>query len=76
MNMTTLRVTSLGSATGVILPRELLAHLRVEAGDTLYIVETPRGIELMPHDPALAEQMEVAEEVMRDNHSVLRKLAE
>jgi putative addiction module antidote len=74
--MTTLRVTTVGNSSGVILPREILERLHVSKGDTLYVVETPRGIELTPYDPEFAAQMDEAERVMREDRDVLRKLAE
>ena len=72
----TLKLTSIGNSTGLILPREILRQLRVDKGDVLHVIETPRGIELTPYDPAFAAQMEVAERVMREDRDVLRKLAE
>ena len=48
----------------------------MDKGDTLYVLETPRGIEISPYDPDFAEQMEVAERVMREDRDVLKKLAE
>ena len=74
--MTTLKLTTVGNSTGVVLPKEILQRLRVEKGDTLYVVETPNGIELSPYNPDFAGQMEVAERVMREDRDVLRKLAE
>ena len=71
-----LKVTTVGSSTGVVLPREILAKLRVEKGDSLYVHETPNGIELTPYDPEFADQLEVAKRVMRANRNLLRKLAE
>ena len=71
-----LKITTVGNSAGVVLPRELLKHLRVEKGDTLYALETPNGIALTPYDAEFAEEMEVAEKVMRDNRDLLRKLAE
>jgi len=71
-----LKITTIGNSAGVILPRELLARLRVDKGDALHAIEMPDGIKLTPFDPKLAEQMEVAERVMRDDRAVLRKLAE
>ncbi|HET7923205.1 MAG TPA: AbrB/MazE/SpoVT family DNA-binding domain-containing protein [Gammaproteobacteria bacterium] len=71
-----LKVTSIGNSAGVILPKELLARLRVEKGDELYALETPDGIKLTIYDPTLAQQMEVAEKVMRKDRNVLRKLAQ
>ena len=70
-----LKITTVGNLAGVILPKELLARLRVETGDSLYAAELPDGVKLTPFDPQLAEQMEVAERVMRDDRNVLRKLA-
>lgn len=71
-----LKITGIGNSAGVILPRELLARLRVDKGDELYVLETPDGIRLTTHDPAFAAQMEVAEQVMREDREILRKLAQ
>ncbi|MBF0399315.1 MAG: AbrB/MazE/SpoVT family DNA-binding domain-containing protein [Magnetococcales bacterium] len=74
--MKTLRLTAIGNSTGVVFPKEILARLRVEKGDTLYVLETRGGIELTPYDPEFAKQMEMAEEIMREERDVLRKLSE
>jgi putative addiction module antidote len=70
-----LKITAIGNSAGVILPRELLARLRVDKGDALYASELPDGIKITPFDPKLAAQLEVAEQVMREDRAVLRKLA-
>jgi putative addiction module antidote len=74
--MSTLKLTTVGNSTGVVLPREILEKLRVQKGDTLYVIETPNGIQLTPYDPEFAAQMGAAERVMRQDRDVLRKLAE
>ncbi|MEL7421182.1 MAG: AbrB/MazE/SpoVT family DNA-binding domain-containing protein [Cyanobacteria bacterium J06555_3] len=71
-----LKVTTIGNSTGVILPKELLAKLRIGRGDTLFVTETPRGVELSPYDAEFATQMEIAESIMREDRDVLKKLAE
>lgn len=71
-----LKITTIGSSAGVILPRELLARLRLGKGDELFAVETPDGLRLTTYDPTLAAQMEVAEQVMREDRLVLHKLAQ
>lgn len=71
-----LKITTIGNSAGVILPKELLARLRLEKGDELYALETPGGIVLTTYDPELAAQMEVAEQVMREDRQVLHKLAQ
>ncbi len=74
--MASVKVVAVGNSTGVILPKEIVQRLRVEKGDTLYVLETPKGIELTPYDREFAAQMEVAESVMREDRDVLKKLAE
>jgi putative addiction module antidote len=74
--MHSLKITTVGNSAGVVLPREILERLHVEKGDSLYALETPNGIELTPYNPEFAKQMEAAEQVMREDRDVLRKLAE
>ncbi len=74
--MTKLKLTTVGNSTGVILPKEILERLHVIKGDTLFVVETPGGIELTPYDPEFAKQMDSAEKVMREDRDVLRRLSE
>lgn len=71
-----LKVTTVGNSAGVILPKQLLARLRLAKGDALYATELPDGIKLTPFDSKLAEQMEVAEKVMRKRRTLLHKLSE
>ncbi|WP_417464798.1 AbrB/MazE/SpoVT family DNA-binding domain-containing protein [Kordiimonas sp.] len=73
--MAEVKVTTVGNSTGVVLSKELLAKLRVSKGDKLYVSETQNGIELSPYDPDFARQMDLAEEIMREDRDVLRKLA-
>jgi putative addiction module antidote len=70
-----IKITTVGNSAGIVLPKELLARLRLGKGDELYATELPDGIKLTPFDPKLAGQMEAAERVMRKDRSVLRKLA-
>ena len=71
-----LKITTVGNSAGVILPKELLARLRLEKGDELFALETPGGIVLTTYDPELAAQMEVAEKIMREDRELLRLLAQ
>ena len=74
--MTPLKLTNVGNSVGIILPKELLEKLRVDQGDTLYVIETQNGIELIPDNPELAAQMEIAERIMQEDRDILRRLAE
>lgn len=70
-----LKITTIGNSAGVILPKELLSRLRLEKGDELFAIETADGVRLSVFDPDLAAQMEVAEQVMREDRLILHKLA-
>lgn len=70
-----LKVTTVGNSTGVVLPKDLLAKLRVGKGDSLYAVELPDGIKLTPYDEEFERQMELAEDIMRKRRNLLRELA-
>jgi putative addiction module antidote len=70
------KVTTVGSSTGIVLPKELLGKLNIRKGDTLYVTETPDGLKLTPYDEEFAQVMEAASQIMRENRDVLRKLAE
>ncbi len=71
----TVKLTTVGNSTGIVLPKELLEKLRVQKGDTLHVLETPTGIQLTPLDPEFARQMDVAESVMRQDRDILHRLA-
>jgi putative addiction module antidote len=73
--MSALKLTSIGNSVGVILPRDLLARLGVQKGDTLYAVEGPDGIRLTTSDPEFEAQMEEAKRLMKRWRPVLRELA-
>jgi putative addiction module antidote len=70
-----LKLTRIGNSVGVVLPRELLAQLRVDKGDELYVTELPDGVKLAAYDPEFAARMEVAERVMRRRRNLLHELA-
>ncbi len=77
MSMTnTLKITAIGNSFGVILPKAILEKLRVSKGDSVLAIETSNGIELTTYDEEVAEQMEIAERVMREDREVLRMLAQ
>lgn len=70
-----IKLIAIGNSTGVILPREVLARLRLDKGDTLYVSEGPNGFELRVHDPEFEGQMAVARDVMKRRRGALHELA-
>ena len=71
----TLKITKIGNSAGVVLPKELLAHLGAQVGESLSVVTTSRGIELAPVEDDFETQMAVAREVMARRQRALRELA-
>ncbi|MFA7594796.1 MAG: AbrB/MazE/SpoVT family DNA-binding domain-containing protein [Novosphingobium sp.] len=72
----TLKITKIGNSAGVILPKELLAHLNAEVGETLSVVTTPRGIELCAAQAREEGQLATAREVMARRKRALNALAD
>lgn len=70
-----LKLVKIGNSVGVVLPRDVLAKLRVDLGDELFIVEQPQGIALRAHDPAFVDAMTAAESIMREDRDILAVLA-
>ena len=73
--MVKLKLTQVGSSTGLILPKEVLVRLKLVKGDNIYLTESPDGVRLTPYDPEFEEDMAIARKVMRDNRDALRELA-
>ena len=74
--MHSLKLTQIGNSVGVILPKEVLARLKLKKGDTVLMTETPEGFALTPYDPALEEQLVTGREFMsefRDSFHLLAK---
>ena len=71
-----LKVTRIGNSAGVVLPKELLARLRVGPGDTIFATEAPDGIRLTASNPDFEAKMALAERIMREDRDILRVLAQ
>ena len=73
--MTTIKIRDVGNSLGIVLPKEMIARLRVSKGDKLFVQETVDGIRLTPYDPEFQQQMEIAQMVMREDRDALRALS-
>ena len=72
-----LQIKKIGNSVGLILPKELLARLKLKEGDKLYVIEqTERGIRLSPYDPKHAKAMEIARRSFRKYADTYKALAE
>jgi putative addiction module antidote len=73
--MTTLKLTQIGNSVGVILPKEVLARLKLGKGDTVFVTDAVNGVILTPYDPALDQQIEAGREFMREYRDTFHQLA-
>lgn len=73
--MTKLKVTAIGNSAGVVLPKEVLARLKLDKGDTVYLTESPDGYRLTPYNPEFEQQMDTARKIMKRRRAALRELA-
>jgi putative addiction module antidote len=71
-----LELRKIGNSTGVILPKELLARLNLQQGDSLFVTEGADGdLGLVKHDPDIESAMAVARRGMKRYSAALRELA-
>lgn len=68
-------VTQIGNSTGLILPKEAAARLKVKKGDVVFLTETPDGYTVTPYDPEFEAQMDSARRGMSKYRNALRELA-
>jgi putative addiction module antidote len=73
--MHTLKITKIGNSDGVILPKEVLARLKLVTGDKVFLTDAPGGATLTPHDPDFEAQLEVGRAFMRDYRDTFNALA-
>ena len=70
-----LKLRSVGTSTGVLLPKEMLSRLKVKKDDSLFVVETPEGYLLTPYDPEVEKQLNKGREFMARYRDTFRALA-
>jgi putative addiction module antidote len=70
-----LKLRKIGNSLGATFPKEILEKLQVEEGDTIYVTQTPDGVQLTAYDPEFEEVMQAAEDVSRRYRNALRELA-
>ena len=70
-----LKLRKIGNSIGTTFPKEILEKLQVNEGDTLYLTETPDGVQLTAFNPEFEQVMEAAGEVTRRYRNALKELA-
>jgi putative addiction module antidote len=71
-----LELKKIGNSTGLILPKELLARLGLQQGDSVTVTEGPdRSLTVSAYAEDDERTMELARKVMRDYRNTLKALA-
>ncbi len=71
-----LKIRKIGNSYGVVLPKDVLDHLKVKEGDELFLIDAPDGsLKITPHDPEHEKVVETAREVMREYRDTFKELA-
>lgn len=71
-----LKLRKVGNSVGVVLPKQVLAHLNAEEGDTISVTEAADGsVRLVAAKADVSRQMEVVQDVMKRYRHTLRELA-
>lgn len=73
--MIELKLTSIGNSVGLILPKDVLAKMKLQKGDKVQLIEAEEGYRIAPANPEFEHQMKVAREVMKRRRAVLHELA-
>jgi putative addiction module antidote len=73
--MHTLKLVQIGNSVGVVLPKEVLARLKLEKGESVYLTDTPYGVAMTPYDPAIDDQIAAGREFMREYRDTFHALA-
>jgi putative addiction module antidote len=69
------KLTSIGTSTGIVIPKDVLTRLNVEKGDYVYLTEGTDGITISAFDPELGEELELGRKFMAKYRETFRALA-
>jgi putative addiction module antidote len=64
-----------GGSVSATLPKDMADRLRLEPGDSVFAIETDRGVLLTPYDPATGRALQAAARTAKKYRNVLRQLA-
>ena len=70
-----LKLRSVGTSTGLVLPKEMLTRMKLHKDDAIYAVETPDGYLLTPYDPEVEIQVSRGRRLMSKYRETFRALA-
>jgi putative addiction module antidote len=69
------RVRRAGGSLAATIPKDMVDRLQLEAGDSIFVVETDRGLLLTPFDPKFEQAMDLYRRGAQTYRNALRELA-
>jgi len=69
------KIRRAGGSLSATLPKDMVDRLHLAAGDSVFLVETDRGLLLTPYDPAFEEALDVYRHGAQKYRNALRELA-
>jgi len=75
MSVTQIKLRRAGGSISATLPKAMTERLHVDAGDSVFAIETDEGILLTPYDPEFERSLEVYQRGARKYRHALRELA-
>ncbi len=76
MHAQALKVTTIGNSLGVILPKDMLSHLHLGKGDTLFVTPTKDGISATSYDPDIEAEIAMGQAFMNEYRETFKVLAQ
>jgi putative addiction module antidote len=71
-----LELKRIGNSTGLILPKDLLARLGLQQGDSVFVTEGPdKAITVSTYDPDHEKALEIGREVFKEYRETFKALA-
>ncbi|MCW8984474.1 MAG: AbrB/MazE/SpoVT family DNA-binding domain-containing protein [Thermoanaerobaculales bacterium] len=69
------KIRRAGGSLSATLPKDMVDRLHLAAGDSVFLVETDRGLLLTPYDPAFEEALDTYRRGAQKFRNALRELA-
>lgn len=70
-----MKIRTIGSSSGIILPKEILDRLNLGEGDELFVIEAAGELRLTPYNPDFEKAMDAARDIIKRYRNDLRAMA-
>jgi putative addiction module antidote len=73
--MYVIKIRRIGNSLGATFPKEVLQKLNVSEEDSIFLTETPNGVQMTAYDPDFEAAMQAFAETRKNYRNALRELA-